>query len=416
MNQFPKKIFLACIFTNILEWYDFAIYASLSPIISKLFFATHDTFFNYILTFTIFAAGFIIRPLGGIILGFIADKYGRAKVYSLSLFLMAIPAFCTGFLPTYNQIGYIAPFLLLSFRVLQGFAMGGEYPLIVTYLAEVSKPKNRGLNLSIISASLTFGLLLANLLVLVLNKTLGNDNMLAYGWRIPFVISFFMIIMSYFIRKNLPESFLFKSRTNYKFDFTLFKQYKLRITNTFIYTIGIAIGFYLLSVFTTTYLNIDDKVSYQTSLYLSNLGIILLIICNPIMGKLSDVIGRKRFAIISNSCLIIFALPIYWLINSTSFFNIILAQILFSALIASILGPLPATLAEQFPTSTRATSIAISYNMCVTIFGGTSPIISLLLIKFLHTNLAPGIYLASACFISLLATRYIKDKHHEILD
>jgi MHS family proline/betaine transporter-like MFS transporter len=233
--------------------------------------------------------------------------------------------------------------------------------------------------------------------------------MLAYGWRIPFAISFFMIIISYFVRKNLPESFLFKTREQGHFSLKALKKDKVRIINTFIYTIGIAIGFYLLSVFTTTYLNISNKIDYQTSLYLSNSGIILLIIISPIMGKLSDIVGRKRLAIISNICLILFAVPIYFLMNLGTFYSLTIALIIFSSLIASILGPLPAILAEQFHTDTRATSIAISYNICVTIFGGTSPIISLFLIKFLHSNLAPGVYLACACLISLVATFYIRD-------
>lgn len=401
----PKKYILTCMLTNIFEWYDFVIYSSMAPILTKLFFPNYDKLTSYLLTFGIFAAGFIIRPIGGLIFGYIADKYGRAKTFLTTLILMSTSTFLTSVLPTYIQIGILAPCFLLTIRIIQGFAIGGEYPTMVTYLSEMVNYKKRGFYLSIISASLTSGILFANLFVSYLKYQLGDIDMMNYGWRIPFLVSFVLIIVSYYLRKSLPESLLFKKIENKK----LLLENKLIILKTFAFTICISIGYYLFNIFTTTYIDISHSYSKNTFSTLNNLSILLLIILTPIAGLASDYIGRRKFAIISHLLFIIFSIPIYVLLKSNTLYLMIIAQIIFSILVASSLGPLPAILAEQFKTSVRSTSIAFSYNMCVAIFGGTGPIVSLYLIKTLNTNIAPGIYLLVAAIISFFVSFSIND-------
>lgn len=406
-----KKYLFACMFGNVCEWYDFVIYGSMAPIMAKLFFPHNDKFTSFLMVFMVFAAGFIVRPIGGFLIGRLADKNGRSKMFVISLILMGGSVFLTSILPTYNTIGKLAPMLLFLLRIMQGFAIGGEYPVMTTYLSEMADKDKRGFYGSLISLSLTFGVLLASLTVALVTYGLGQASMESWGWRIPFFISFFIIIIAYFIRKKLPETKIFTNQnqpSNAKI-IELLKKEKYSILNVFLFTICVAIAYYLFSIFSTTYIHLSTHVSYLASLFLTNIGIIVLIFATPLAGILSDKYGRKKIVGLGNFLFIILSLPIYYLISSQTYGNIILAQSIFAILIALILGSLPAVLAEQFPTEIRVTGIAIGYNLCVVIFGGTGPMVCMYLLKIFHSSLAPGIYLFIAATISFIASLFIKD-------
>lgn len=417
-NTVKKKHLFACLFGNIFEWYDFVIFGSLASIMAVVFFPKNDHFVATLMTYAIFAVGFLARPIGGIIFGYLADKYGRSRLFTSSILLMCLPMFLMGLLPTYQQVGVLAPILLLFLRLIQGFAMGGEYPVIVTYLSEISNPKHRGFVTSLVSFSLTLGIFFASLTVIVLTYFFNTESLHTFGWRIPFFLSGIVAIFIYHIRKSLPESQLFldiKQAHSQESRGALFIQNKRPIIRIFGYTVCVAIFFYVFNLFSATYLNTIRKFSFLESLYITNFGIIVLLITIPIAGYLSDQYGRKRMAMIATLSSLIFSIPIYMLISNSSLAVILSGQALFAILLGVYLGPLPCILAEQFNTATRCTSISIGYNLCVAIFGGTGPMVSMYLIKALNTNIAPGIYMAVAAFISLIAAFFLKEYSNKSL-
>lgn len=194
------------IFGNILEWYDFAIFGFIAPIIGTLFFPEDDAMAGLIKTYGIFAAGYLMRPLGGVVFGFIGDKYGRKKALQLSIFMMAIPTVLLGCLPTHEQLGITATLLLILLRLLQGISVGGEWVGSVSFLVEIAPPGKKGLQGSWTLFGAIGGILLGSLVVTLMNNTLGNDAMLAWGWRIPFLAGILILIIGSWLRKGLVES------------------------------------------------------------------------------------------------------------------------------------------------------------------------------------------------------------------
>src|SRR3990167_8140998 len=192
-----KKMLFGCSIGNVFEWYDYMIYAGLTPILSTLFFPTENHLLGIVLTLAIFAAGFLMRPLGSIILGHIADKHGRKKALIISIMLIGFPSLGVVILPTYHSIGFLAPLLLLAFRLLQGFSIGGELPTFITYLAESSPANKRGYYCSLGSLVPAIGIFSATLLVTILNHNISHELMLAWGWRVPFILSLFLILVGF---------------------------------------------------------------------------------------------------------------------------------------------------------------------------------------------------------------------------
>lgn len=242
------KSITASIIGNVLEWYDFIIFATLSPILSTVFFPSSDPIVGIALTFTIFAVGFIARPLGGIFFGYMADKLGRRKAFIWSLLIPAIAAFCIALLPSYNAIGQTAAFLLLFFRLMQGLAVGGEYPALVTYIAEIAPAQKRGFFCSYINVTTVVGALLATLLVLLLNTVLTKDQMIAWGWRIPFVLTFISVLFGFYLRLKMLESPLFKAFQQKKQQLPILLWYSLQqnmkaLTKVFCFTLCAGVAY-----------------------------------------------------------------------------------------------------------------------------------------------------------------------------
>lgn len=216
--EVKKRHIIGSVVGNACEWYDYVIYASLAPVLATVFFPKSDKVVGLMLTFVVFAAGFLIRPVGGMVFGNIADKYGRKRAFIYSIVLMALPALAIGLLPSYDSAGRLSVLLLLFFRLLQGMAIGGEYPTMITYIAELSPPERRGYIGSYASVTTVAGVLAATITVAIITKTLSHADLISFGWRIPFFITFVTILVGYYIRLKLPESMLFlaeKIRSTY---------------------------------------------------------------------------------------------------------------------------------------------------------------------------------------------------------
>lgn len=414
------RLISAIMIGNVLEWYDFIVYASLAPILSVVFFPQEDQFIAIVLTFAIFAVGFITRPLGGIFFGHLGDRYGRRKALVFSVLMMAIPALSIAALPTYDQIGRMAPIILLVCRLLQGFAMGGECPVVMTYVGELAPPEKRGYIGSYIIVTNTLGILLAIIVVTFLTQILSEADMHNWGWRVPFFCTLLSVLFGYYLRRNLLETNVFGQvkQTNAVHKNPLIealKTKKLLMLKIFMFFLGGSVLYHTYTVFIITYLKQTLGMSYLEALYVSIAGSCFLIASVLLAGKLSDKIGRRSVMLVGITSLILFSYPLYTFYTNASMSHLLLVQLGFALMIGCVLGPFPALTVEQVNTSVRCSSIALGYNLGI-VFGGMAPMIHMLLINHFKTHTAPSFYLIFTMVLAFVAVFSMRDKVGEALE
>lgn len=414
-----RKVILSCMIGNALEWYDFALYGYFATTIGSLFFPQFSTFASLMATFGIFAAGFIMRPLGGLIFGHIGDKIGRKNALLWSIYLMAIPTTLIGLLPTYEQIGWLAPLLLTFIRLAQGLSMGGEFTGSMVFVIEHAEKDTRGLYGSWVVFSLLLGILVGSAVATLTTYALTEEQLLAWGWRIPFILSMLGGFVGTFMRRMIqePEQFS-KAKKNHKEHSTplveLFKYHFKTIAYVVTIELTLSIGFYLLVAFINNYLTAFLNVDKPTSLMMTTISMIAMGITIPIAGWLSDRVGRKPVLISGALAFMLFAYPLF--IGLEGNFAIALsAQISLSLIMGVVFAPFPATLVELFPLSVRYSGLAISHSISMAAFGGSAPMIATWLIHLTSNNAAPALYLTVASFISAIALLFMNDRYKEEL-
>lgn len=408
------KSFIACTLGNIIEWYEFIVFGYFAPVIGTLFFPASSPLLSLFKAFGVFALGIMIRPLGGILFGHIGDKFGRKNALFLSVALMSIPTFAIGLLPTYESIGISASVILILIRLAQGLAMGGEYAGTMTYLVEGASLKDRGFYGSIAALSLVIGMALGSLVSALLHSTLSEEQMLQWGWRVPFFISSMGIIWAIYLRANLKESQSFielqKETKLPKFPIKDAITLDLKqLVTTFFAQCYLAVGMYTLTVFFSSYAQQNFKgLSPFISALLNTPGVLLIGLAAVISGRLSDKWGKKRIlsyvslgAFIACYCFV----PLLEAKNVSSFFVMHLSL---AILTGCFLGPVPSFLAECFSVKTRYTSIALSNNLSMGIFGGTAPMMITYLMSCLPQNGIPLYYLMASAVISLVGLSLVK--------
>lgn len=409
-----KKILLSGMIGNALEWYDYALYGHCAVIISRLFFPSSNDFIGLMAAFGVFAAGFLMRPLGAILFGYIGDQYGRKLALSLSILLMAIPTACLGLLPTYEQIGILAPLLLTIIRLLQGLSLGGEASGSIIFMVEHTSPKRRGLVGSTVMCSASIGILLGSATAAGVAKLMTEIEFESWGWRIPFLISFFIGGIGWYIRTHLDESPLYEAL---KADGALskmpLKELLLFHKKPLLLGIGIyitlAVSFYVLTVFLNSFMTTTLHYPVAEALSLNTLTIGLLALFIPIIGALSDVIGKRKILLMTVFGFLLFSLPIFWLITSGSYLYLICGIVFFSLLVASYTAPFPAVFVELFPVRIRYTGLALSYNFSVTVFGGTAPLVVTWLLNKTGNPYSIAAYMMSLVTLSALALLLYKE-------
>lgn len=410
------KCLFFCSVGNILEWYDFAIYGALSPILAKVFFPEKTLFASLTLTFFIFAIGFFVRPIGGLFFGYIADKYGRKRALTYSVMLTAIPALSTALLPSYYYWGGSSAVLLLTFRVLQGFAVGGEYPALITYLSEIAPQKQRGYFCSYANVTTILGVLLSTMVLMLLNLFFSQKAVLDWAWRIPFAIAFFSVLLGFYFRLKLKESDIFSRfkqqniisaglwKKNLKKD-------SRNILKIFCVVFCAGVSYYTYNLFLVSYLTEQINFTYKQALILSLFGSFLLACFIPFLGFISDKIGRKKVIYIGIYGLIFIGPFLFYGFSPENFGRAFFIQIIFSILLACYFGTLPSLITEQLQVLSRGISVAIAYGISIALSGGTAPMINLYLIKALDNIYAPGMYIALSGVISLFGVFFMKEMY-----
>ena len=391
---------------NIMEWYDFAVFGFLAPIITLQFFPNDTPLTGLIMTYGIFATGYMMRPIGGIFFGYIGDKMGRKKALIISIFMMAIPTMLIGFLPTYEQIGIYAALLLILLRMIQGLSVGGELIGSISFMTEISSKKHRGFLSSLTLGGAVGGLLLGSAVVTLLGMIFGEDIMHDWGWRVPFLAGIIILMIGLWLREGMSESPEFlktiqKCDSISLKDAVIKKKFKILQLSAMISLATIAS--YIMFVWMPTYLSTIIKHPLQDALAINTLSMIVLFITIPISGYLSDIFGSKKIMILSTLAMLILVYPLFMMLQKGQWHIVLIAQMIFAFIVGFLQGPMPSLMAEMFPVSIRYTSIGIGYNFSVALLGGTAPIVATWLVEITANPLFPSFYIMFFAIVSLVA-------------
>jgi MHS family proline/betaine transporter-like MFS transporter len=402
-----RKVIAAAAVGNFVEWFDFAVYGFLATVIAKQFFSSTDPNAALLQTFAVFAVAFALRPLGGIFFGALGDRLGRKRVLSATVLMMAGATTLIGLLPTYASIGLMAPILLTLTRCVQGFSAGGEYAGACAYLMEHSPNHKRAWYGSFIPVSTFSAFACAAVMAYLLEASLSAQAMAAWGWRVPFLAAAPLGLVGLYLRWRMEETPAFrhamsedKQHAHSPLHQTL-QQQKGMILRLGAFISLTALSFYMFSTYFATYLQVVGHLSRAQALIVSTIALLFAAGACPVAGAFSDRFGRRRT--IATTCLwvILTVFPAYWLASSGQMPAAILGVVLLAvgAVMSGVVTA--ALLSEVFPTRTRYTASAITYNIAYTLFGGTAPLVATWLINQTGSSLAPAFYLVVIALLAL---------------
>ena len=392
---------------NFLEMYDFMVFGYYAAAIGKAFFPSGNPFASLMLSLMTFGAGFLMRPLGAIVLGAYTDKHGRRAGLILTLSLMSVGIVSIAFVPGYATIGMLAPLLVLTGRLLQGFSAGMELGGVSVYLSEIATPGHKGFYVSWQSASQQVAVMFAALLGVMLNSLLPADKMTAWGWRVPLLIGCFIIPFLFRLRRSLQETDEFAARKHHPSTSEILRSLA---ANWGVVVIGMmmvtmtTVSFYMITAYTPTF--------GSSVLHLPSLDSLIVTLCVgasnllwlPVMGALSDRIGRRPLLITCTLLMLLTAYPaMLWLVGAPSFSKLLAVQLWFSFIYGSYNGAMVVFLTEIMPIDVRTSGFSLAYSLATAIFGGFTPAIGTYLIHVTGNRAVPGLWMSFAAACGLVA-------------
>ena len=387
---------------NVLEWYDFALFGFFAQQIGAHFFPAHDPTASLLAAFGTFAAGFLMRPLGGALFGWVGDKFGRKQALLWSVMAMAFPSFFIGVLPDTGTIGIAAPILLLLCRLLQGLAVGGEYGASSVFLVEGAEPGRRGWMGSWAPVGAFAGTLLGSAAGAIVNAVLSPEAVFAWGWRIPFVLGIGVGLGGIAIRRYYIERVPHQAPSRSPLGEAVQAHWGT-VLHLVALVAGLAVGFYTTFVYAATWLAQVAHVPARTALGINTLAMALSLVASLAAGALSDRVGRRPVLVAWGAALALLAFPLMSLMARGDTGSIIAGQVGLALLVAAGSGALPATMAELAPWRVRCTVVSVAHNLGMALLGGTTPLMGAWLVSRTGAPLAPAVYLAAAGGVSFIA-------------
>nr|WP_150588850.1 MFS transporter [Pandoraea eparura] len=412
-----RKIVFAAVIGNLLEFFDFTVYSYFALTIGKQFFPAHDPVTSSLLAFAVFAVGFVMRPLGGFVLGRYADRAGRKPALTLTIGLMALGSAAIGLAPTYAQIGLAAPLLIVAARLLQGFAQGGEFGAATATLLEMGGAKRRGFRASWQLASQGAAALLGSGLAASLGFLLSDDIMHSWGWRIPFLLGTLIAPVGIYLRRHIqeepPKAKMIAGRDDPKRGVYV-RNWFLTIFSIMGMSVSTYVMMYYMPTYCIQYLGLPPKMSMLTGVAASTIS---LVMC-PIYGALSDRMGRRKpLTIFGRVALIVLLYPAFWIMTHFPSLPVVLAALIVLMLCYTMgSAPAYALMPENFPKHLRAGYMSSAYAIAVSVFGGTAQLVAGWLIRATGNKMAPAWYMIVCVIISLIAVSMFEETGNKVLD
>ncbi|OLS64893.1 MFS family transporter [Pseudomonas putida] len=389
---------------NLVEWFDFYVYAFCAIYFAPAFFPSDDPTVQLLNTAGVFAAGFLMRPIGGWLFGRIADRHGRKNSMMISVLMMCAGSLVIACLPTYASIGVMAPALLLVARLFQGLSVGGEYGTTATYMSEVALRGQRGFFASFQYVTLIGGQLLAVLVVVILQQLLTEDELRAWGWRIPFVIGAIAAVISLLLRRSLEETSSAETRNDKEAGSIsgLFRNHAAAFITVLGYTAGGSLIFYTFTTYMQKYLVNTAGMSAKTASFIMTGALFLYMCMQPLFGMLSDRIGRRNSMLLFGALGTIFTVPILMALKTvTSPFLAFVLITLALAIVSFYTSISGLVKAEMFPPQVRALGVGLAYAVANAVFGGSAEFVALSL-KAAHIENAFYWYVTAMMAIAFL--------------
>jgi MHS family proline/betaine transporter-like MFS transporter len=402
-RQAARRAVAAAVAGNVLEWYDFAVYAYMAKVVATTFFPTGDDVTSLLSTFAAFGVGFVMRPLGGILIGRLGDVKGRKTALVFTVGLMAAGTVMIGLTPSYESIGVAAPVLVFVARLIQGFSAGGEWGTSTAFIVEWAPSHRRGLFGSLQQCSVAGGLLLGSSVAAAIMTLLPAEAVDAWAWRVPFLLGGLLGPVGLYLRRHIDETPAFRAALRQD---RPEQDRELRpaglAARAFGFTVVWTVAYYLVLVYMPIFTRAHAGLTQAEALWATSAGLLVLVIATPFAGAVSDRFGRKPLLIASCASFILLPYPLFGLmLGGVPLATIIGVQALLAVAIALFSGPGPAAIAEIFPTRVRSTWLSVGYSLAVAIFGGFAPFIATWLIAATGSPLSPVYYLIAAAIVSL---------------
>ncbi|PWK34754.1 MFS transporter [Cupriavidus plantarum] len=415
MSKSTTHQIAAAVIGNALEWYDFIVFGFMTAVISAVFFPAENAYASLLLTTASFGIGFVLRPVGGILIGAYADRRGRRAALQLIILLMTVATAMIAFAPPYAAIGVASSVMIIVARMLQGLATGGEFASATAFLVEMAPPHRRGLYGSWQMFGQGLAMLLGAGVAALITGLLPRESLHAWGWRVPFLVGLLIAPVGIWIRHHLSETADIGETAGGEpgegvgsvgnvVGQTLM-QHRRGLLASFLLTTSATISFYVLVIYLPTYANKTLGIALESAFIAQCIGIAVMIATIPLCGALSDRIGRQT---VLRTALILSVLLMYpcfqWLIASPGFARFMWMQILLCGIFGAFLGPFSSAVAEQFPQRIRSTGMAVSYNVAVMIFGGFAQFILTWLLHVTGSPMTPAFYLLFGACAGLIGS------------
>lgn len=421
-----RKVVGASMIGTTVEWYDFFLYGTAASLVfNKIFFPSYEPLVGTLLAFATYALGFAARPLGGIVFGHFGDKIGRKKMLVFSLALMGGATFAIGLLPTYGTIGIAAPILLVILRMVQGFAVGGEWGGAVLMVAEHGDARRRGFYSSWPQTGVPAGQLIGVLVLTVMASTLSDEAFLSWGWRIPFLLSIILVFIGLWIRTSISESPVFRAAQeqaereaaeNKAPLGIILRQYRREVLIAMGARFAENVSYYVFTLFVITYATQELDLKRTTILNAVLVAAVVHFVSIPLWGALSDKVGRRPLYLLGAVGVGVWAFVFFQLIDTKSFPVMALAISVGLVFHAAMYGPQAAFFSELFGTKARYTGASVGYQLASVFAGSLAPLISVALLARYGSALPVSFYMLGTVFITLIAVLLSKETAHRDLE
>ncbi|MEX1658718.1 glycine betaine/L-proline transporter ProP [Streptomyces pseudovenezuelae] len=411
-----KRAVKAAALGNAMEWFDFGVYSYIAVTLGKVFFPSGNPTAQLLSTFGAFAAAFLVRPLGGLVFGPLGDRVGRQKVLAVTMIMMAAGTFAIGLIPSYATIGVGAPLLLLAARLVQGFSTGGEYAGASTFIAEYAPDKKRGFLGSWLEFGTLAGYIAGAGLVTLMTALLSTDDLVSWGWRIPFLIAGPMGAIGLYLRLRLEETPAFAAETEKAESSRRKVPLREMITGQWralLLCVGLVLVFnvtdYMLLSYMPSYLTSELKYDETHGLLVVLAVMALMMVVQPFAGALSDRVGRRPVIAAGCAGFLLLSVPALLLIRQGSLFAIALGMGALGLLLVCFTAAMPSALPALFPTRVRYGSLSVGFNVSVSLFGGTTPLVVTALIGATGNMMMPAYYMMAAAVVGGVAVWFMTE-------